>query len=114
MAVSDHLTIAVTQQRDRVVLALDGELDMASAPLLQRAVEEVEFVDGTLLVLDLQKLEFIDSTGLRIILSARRRCGERGGELAVTRSSDQVERLLSVTGMAEHLRTVPAADEPPA
>ena len=114
MGVQDHLRIAVSQEDDRVVLSLDGELDMASAPLLQRAVEDVELARKPLLVLDLGRLEFIDSTGLRIILSTRKRCQERDQELAVTRGSQQVERLLSVTGMAEHLRTVPAADDAPA
>ena len=57
---------------------------MASAPLLQRAVEDVELARKPLLVLDLERLEFIDSTGLRIILSTRKRCQERDQELAVT------------------------------
>jgi anti-sigma B factor antagonist len=111
MAVQDHLQIAVSHEDDRVVLSLNGELDMASAPLLERAIEDMEPGDGPMVVLDLQRLEFIDSTGLRFILSARRRCGERGQELAVTRGSQQVERLLSVTGMSEHLHQVPAAGE---
>jgi anti-sigma B factor antagonist len=111
MGVQDHLRIAVAHDDERVVLSLDGELDMASAPLLQRAIEDVELAGKPMVVLDLQRLEFIDSTGLRIILSARKRCGERDQKLAVTRGSPQVERLLSVTGMAEHLDTVPAADE---
>jgi anti-sigma B factor antagonist len=111
MAVQDHLRIAVSQEDDRVVLSLDGELDMASAPLLQRAVEDVELARKPLLVLDLGRLEFIDSTGLRIILATRKRCQERDQELAVTQGSQQVERLLSVTGMAEHLRTVPATGD---
>jgi anti-anti-sigma factor len=112
MGVQDHLRIAVAHDDDRVVLSLDGELDMASAPLLQQAIEDVELTGKRMVVLDLQQLEFIDSTGLRIILSARKRCGERNQELAVTRGSPQVERLLSVTGMAEHLHTVPVAEEP--
>ncbi len=58
------------------------------------------------MVLDLKQLDFIDSTGLRIILAARKLCSERDQELAVTEGSPQVERLLSVTGMGEHLRTV--------
>jgi anti-sigma B factor antagonist len=113
MGVQDHLRIAVSQEDDRVVLSLDGELDMASAPLLQRAVDDIELARRPLLVLDLERLEFIDSTGLRIILSTRKRCQDRDQELAVTRGSQQVERLLSVTGMAEHLRTVPAAGDAP-
>jgi anti-anti-sigma factor len=111
MGVQDHLLIGVTQEDDRVVLALDGELDMASAPLLQQAVDDPELAGKPLVVLDLQRLEFIDSTGLRIILAARKLCGERDQELAVTQGSQQVERLLSVTGMSEHLRTVPSTDE---
>jgi anti-sigma B factor antagonist len=111
MGVQDHLRIEATHEDDRVVLSLDGELDMASAPVLQRAIEDVEHLDKPMVVLDLQRLQFIDSTGLRIILSARKRCDERGQELAVTRGSPQVERLLSVTGMAEHLHTVPASDD---
>jgi anti-sigma B factor antagonist len=109
MGAQDHLQIDVAQQDDRVVLSLNGELDMASAPLLERAVEEAETDAAQTVVLDLHHLEFIDSTGLRIILSARRQCHERGQELAVTRGSQQVERLLSVTGMSAHLRTVEAS-----
>jgi anti-sigma B factor antagonist len=108
MGVQDHLQIGVSQENDRVVLALDGELDMASAPMLERAVEEAGTGESSTVVLDLHHLEFIDSTGLRIILSARRQCQERGQELAVTQGSQQVERLLSVTGMSAHLRTVEA------
>jgi anti-sigma B factor antagonist len=111
MGVQDHLRIAVSQEDDRIVLSLDGELDMASASLLQRAVEDVELTAKPLLVLDLRRLEFIDSTGLRVILSTRKRCQERDQELAVTQGSQQVERLLSVTGMAEHLRTVSAGGD---
>src|SRR5579872_4722648 len=106
----DHLRIAVGREQDRVVLALVGELDMASAPLLQRAVEDPALAEKALLVLDLDRLQFIDSTGLRIILAVRKLCRERGQELAVTRGSQQVERLLSVTGMTEHLRTVGARE----
>jgi len=106
MGAQDHLRISVAHEDERVVLALDGELDMASAPLLERAVEDPALAVKPLVVLDLQRLEFIDSTGLRIILAARKLCGERDQELAVTQGSEQVERLLSVTGMAEHLRTV--------
>lgn len=110
MGVKDHLSITVTQEAERAVLMLDGELDMASAPQLQRAVEDPELAGTGLVVLDLHRLEFIDSTGLRIILAARKLCSERDQELAVTQGSQQVERLLSVTGMSEHLRTVSSTD----
>lgn len=109
MEAPDHLQIEVSHEGDRVVLALDGELDMASAPMLEVAVEDAEIAGKQTVVLDLRELDFIDSTGLRIILSARKLCGERGQELSVTEGSQQVERLLNVTGMAAHLRTATAS-----
>ncbi len=107
----EQLRIDVQREPERVVIALGGELDMASAPLLQKAIESEDLADNGMVVLDLKDLQFIDSTGLRVILAARKLCTERGQELAVTHSSQQVERLLSVTGVAEHLRTIAAPEE---
>jgi anti-sigma B factor antagonist len=93
------------------VLSLHGELDLASAPLLQGAIESVASDAAPLLVLDLDELEFIDSTGLRIILAAHERAQERGQMLALTRGSQQVQRLMSITRVGEHLRVIESADE---
>ncbi len=108
MGASDQLRIELRKESDRVIVALAGELDMANAPLLQSHVEGPELEGTPTVVLDLQKLEFLDSTGLRIILAARELCWRRGQEFAVTKGSQQVQRLLSVTGVGEHLRTLNA------
>ncbi len=111
MGAPEQLRIDSRRESDRVVLSLSGELDMANAPLLQQAVEAPELGDTKTVVLDLQGLTFLDSTGLRIILAAREQCWRRGQEFAVTPGSQQVQRLLSVTGVGEHLRTLASADE---
>jgi anti-sigma B factor antagonist len=110
MGERDQLKIDVRHTADRLIVSLAGELDMANAPLLQQAIEEANVDAEAMVVFDLQKLQFMDSTGLRIILALRERCQEHGAQFAVTRSSDQVQRLLSVTGAAEHLRTIAAVD----
>ncbi|MGO9489846.1 MAG: STAS domain-containing protein [Solirubrobacteraceae bacterium] len=111
MGAPSQLRIDIRQESDRVVLTLQGELDMANASLLQGAIEEEKLQDTKTVVLDLEQLTFLDSTGLRIILSAREMCWRRGQEFAVTPGSQQVQRLLSVTGVGEHLRTLASADE---
>jgi anti-anti-sigma factor len=108
-----QLQIDVSREGDRIVLSLGGELDMANAPLLQRAIDDETLTRSSTIVLDLQQLQFIDSTGLRIILATRERCRELGGVFAVTPGSEQVQRLLSITGVGEHLRTVATPDELP-
>ena len=112
MGVTEQLQVDVRDAPDRVVVSLSGELDMASAPLLQTAVENAELAAKNVVVLDLQGLQFLDSTGLRVILAVRKACQERGQQIAVTRGSEQVERLLAVTGVGDHLQTIASADAP--
>jgi anti-sigma B factor antagonist len=111
MGATEQLHIDRRLGGERIVVELEGELDMANAPLLQSAIENPELTAAKTVVLDLQRLTFLDSTGLRIILAAREQCWRRGQEFAVTPGSQQVQRLLSVTGVGEHLRTIATADE---
>jgi anti-sigma B factor antagonist len=108
---AEQLRVASRSERDRIVISLSGELDMASAPLLQAALEKAETDTPRALVLDLRELDFMDSTGLRIILWARERLHDRGQELALTTGSNQVQRLLSISGVGEHLRVIATPDE---
>jgi len=129
-----------------VVVRLDGELDLASAPLLESEMERPEVGAAARVVLDLRELQFIDSTGLRTIFTAQARSRdavgnsappepheapdrvsvetyasaeaaenptalEREQEFAVTRGPEQVQRLLSITRLAEHLRIVDSPEQ---
>ncbi len=107
----EHLRVAVRRQQDRVVLHLEGELDLASSPILERALEAPELSDTPLLVLDLDELSFVDSTGLRIILLAHEGARSRNQEFAITQGSPQVQRLLSITSVAEHMRVIASPND---
>ena len=108
---SEHLRIDVRNEADRVVLELHGELDLLGAPSLQGEIEKVEATAPAILVLDLESLQFVDSAGLRVILAAHERSREQGHELAVTRGSEQVQRLFTIAGVSEHLRIIVSPDE---
>jgi anti-anti-sigma factor len=111
MGVHDQLQIEVRRSGSRVVLALAGELDMASAERLQQAIDDEGPRAEMSVVLNLEALEFIDSTGLRVILWALERCQARGQDFAITPGSPQVQRLLSITGVTTHLPTISSNDE---
>jgi anti-sigma B factor antagonist len=61
---------------DRMVIALAGDIDLASAPTF------AAYIDGALdagerrVVLDMSGVTFIDSMGLQVLVVARRRIGE--------------------------------------
>ena len=111
MALEGNLSIDVSREPDRVVLRLNGELDLASVPLLESEVESATLDDPATIVLDLRGLEFIDSTGLRAILLQDKRSTERGQTFALVRGSEQVQRLMRMTGLDEHLKIIASPEE---
>jgi anti-anti-sigma factor len=106
MAGEGNLLIDVRSEGERVVLRLDGELDLASVPTLERAVEDSMLDSVAEIVLDLRGLEFIDSTGLRAILLQDKRSTERGQTFALVRGPEQVQRLMNMTRVDEHLKII--------
>ncbi len=92
-------------------MALQGELDLLAAPALEAAIEDPELDDSETLVLDLRDLRFVDSAGLRAILTAHERSQQRGRAFALSRGSAQVDRLLSIAGLDEHLHIIESPDE---
>lgn len=103
----------VGEEREGVqVIAVRGELDLHTAPQLEGRLEEV---DANLL-LDLSGCEFIDSTGIGLVVKTWQRLeadadGDRGNRLALCGPSDQVRRLLEITGLDSSLRTFAGRDE---
>lgn len=107
----ERLQIDVRHERDRVVIGLHGELDLLGAPTLQSEIENPELETTEMVVLDLRELRFVDSAGLRVILAAHERSQQRGQAFALSRGSAQVQRLLSIAGLDEHLRIIESPDE---
>jgi anti-sigma B factor antagonist len=83
----------------RIVLAVSGELDIATAPALQSSLNDA--VDNGLaeLWVDLRDVTFMDSTGLRVLLAIRRRLREKSKTLVVICPDGPVRRVFTVAGL---------------
>lgn len=81
-----------------------GELDMNTAPELERRLEEVLSNPDARVMIDLSDCEFIDSTGIALVVRAWQRLdsnggGEGEGQLVLCCVNHQVRRLLKITGV---------------
>ena len=89
---------------------VEGELDLAVAgqldEVLSAAVDECDRV-----LVGLESCTFIDSSGIAVILRAHNRLEEEGRRLAVYGPSDQVLRVLSMTGLTANGLVFDSADE---
>ncbi len=104
--VEQQFRIAARRGQDRLILELRGELDMACAPQLDEAVAGADLDGSGAVVLDLRGVSFLDSTGLKAIFRARKAVRESGRRFAVTEGSAQVQRLLGLTRLDEHLHVI--------
>ncbi|MEA2264490.1 MAG: anti-sigma factor antagonist [Solirubrobacteraceae bacterium] len=81
----------------------EGELDVGTAPALDRALIEAEASAARTIVLDIEAVSFIDSTGLRALLAAQARSGRNGNRLRITRGGSQARRLFALVGVEARL-----------
>jgi len=100
------LEITTEQREGQTLVALAGELDIASAPQFEEGLAAVERDTPGVLVLDLRKVEFIDSTGLRSVIAADERARSTGRRFVIVRGTAAVERVFSVTQLDQRLEIV--------
>jgi anti-anti-sigma factor len=93
------------------VIGVSGELDLASSPGLEQELDRYMSSGTGLVIVDLRRLEFMDSTGLSVLVRAHQRAVEAGQRFAVVRGPQQVQRLLTLTGVADRLTLVDSPDE---
>jgi len=94
-------------------ISVRGELDLSTAPELDRPLEQaVESDDGSVLI-DLSQCEFIDSTGIALIVRAWQRLdgGNNGRTLVLCSQNEQVRRVLEITGLALSIPVHQTRDE---
>lgn len=98
--------VAVSNEADITVVSLSGELDIATADRLTKALDGLSIARGARMVVDLSSVEFMDSTGLRLLISANRVAGERGYEFAVVVGDSPAKRVFELTKMDDHIKVV--------
>ena len=84
------------------VIAVAGELDIATAPTLCARLDAKRIGRRPKLLVDLTAVDFCDSTGLRALLGAASEVRAHGGRFAIVcPPAGDVARLLDVVGAGE-------------
>jgi anti-anti-sigma factor len=103
-------SLQVSRIADRNVVAVKGEVDLASAPQLDKALGKFKKHE---VFVDLRKTEFMDSAGLRVLLSHQARLKEQGGKMNLLLSEGPVMRLMEVAGVRDTFSILPSLDSSP-
>ena len=111
---SSHLSVGISKRGRTAVVVVAGELDIASAPVLQDAIERARQEGAGDVVVDLADLAFMDVGGLRVLIRADRRAEQAGGRLTLANVRGEPRRLLTLTGAIEILKIGELPAEPDA
>jgi anti-sigma B factor antagonist len=93
------LDIAVSTLNGLTWVTLDGQLDLARAPELERRLDAIPRARMDVR-LDLSRLTFVDSAGLSVLLRLANRAEEHGRRVMLVHTRPEVARLLWLVDVA--------------
>lgn len=91
--------LAVATDDDTVSLSLDGELDMASLPDIEAALDALLTRSPGPLRIDVAGLEFLDSSGMAVLI----RLANHFTPVETHHATGPVRRVIEVLGLADRL-----------
>ena len=106
---ADETSLGLACRAERggyVIAALRGELGIASAPALREQLLSL-LRAASHLSIDLSAVEHADASGLAVLVGCGRRARLLGGSLRLAAPSPEVTRVLSATGLNQHLDIFP-------
>ena len=108
-SVAHEASLRFTSPTDRggyAIAALTGDLGIASAPALREQLRSL-LRAASQLIIDLSAVEHADASGLAVLVGSGHRARLLGGSLRLAAPSPEVARVLSATGMNQHLDIFP-------
>ncbi|MFP3040555.1 STAS domain-containing protein [Treponema primitia] len=93
------MTITKNKTGDKLVLALEGQLDTSTAPQLQAELIP-EFDNIHYIELDFEKLQYVSSAGLRVLLVGEKKAKANGGKMILVNISPEIKEVFEMTGFS--------------
>ena len=81
------------------VVAVAGEVDVATAPRLREQTIDLIARGHHRVVIDLEAVDFLDSTGLGVLVGVLRRIRTAAGELRIVCATPRLLELFAITGL---------------
>ncbi|WP_233599231.1 MULTISPECIES: STAS domain-containing protein [unclassified Amycolatopsis] len=99
---SSPLAVTMEQLGRTLVLVVDGDLDLHTAPTARRAIEAALNRRPRRLIVDLSLVRFLNSAGLEVLLAAHRQAAPHT-DFRLVATTRAVFRPLQITGLHEEL-----------
>jgi anti-sigma B factor antagonist/stage II sporulation protein AA (anti-sigma F factor antagonist) len=92
------LKITEDKSEDVKIFRLEGRLDAASAPVLEKKLSELFESSLKYLLIDFSKVDYLSSAGMRLLLSYSKRLKNLEGKLAFCSITEEVMEVIKMAG----------------
>ena len=101
-----RLGLTTRREPDRLVVEVEGELDVLTAPKLAAELNTLIRTAPPRVLLDLRRVQFIDSAGLQILLNLRRRLDRASRAMNVVCDEGPVRRVIELARLTDTLGVI--------
>ncbi len=105
------LGLDVSERDGYSVLAVSGEVDVATVPRLREQLHGLVAEGNIRIIVDLDGVDFLDSTGLGVLVGALKRVRSNDGELALVCTQPRIRKVFEVTGLTKVFALYDSVDE---
>lgn len=88
-----------TLEEELPIIALEGEVDVYTAPQLKQQMISLLEGGAREVVVDLSRVDYLDSTALGVLIGGLKRLRELDGNLALVCPSPRIRRVFEITGL---------------
>ena len=96
------MTVNIERDYELVTLGISGRLDAATAPNLEKIINELS-EDTKELIFDMTGVEYISSAGIRVLLGAYKKMNSNQGAMRIEKASNLVREVFEMTGLSQML-----------
>jgi anti-anti-sigma factor len=109
--VQAQASLSVLSRPGFTIARLEGDLDIASTPVLRERLLSVFRPGARLLIIDLSGVPFCDVSALAVLIGTQRRARRLGITVRLAALRPQMAKLLRVTGLASHFTICATLDD---
>ena len=95
------LKIDIGEKNGVVLLKLDGEVDVYTAPKLKSRLVDLVDQGKFKIVVDLEEVDFMDSSGLGVLVGGLKRVRSHDGAIALVCTQENILKIFRITGLVK-------------
>ncbi len=101
----------VEEKGDVIVVRIQGRLDAASSPQLEKQVNSIIDTGHFKIILNFEQVDYLSSAGMRLMLGVSKRLNKLEGKVIACNLNEEVMEVIKMAGFNQVLEMYPSEEE---